>query len=136
MEGRARQESEGEDCQWKGLRRAWCWGEKTFRKELLDLIELERSEQHYGEELIESIEQEAQRLIAEMLKATGWAEEDLGQHRQEDQKKVRIAAKLRKQTTVGWKWIAAQRSPVVHCNVWFAATKFVSSMLPDGGEGA
>ena len=77
MEGRARQETEGEDPQWKGLRQAWCWGEKTFRKELLDLIELERTEQHYGEELVESMEQEAQRLIAEMLNATGWSEKDL-----------------------------------------------------------
>jgi hypothetical protein len=44
-------------------------------------------------ELVESMEQEAQRLIAEMLKATGWTEQDLGRHRKGGQQKVRIAAK-------------------------------------------
>ena len=121
MEGRARQETEREDPQWKGLRQAWCWGEKAFRKELLDLIELERTEQHYGEELLESMEQEAQRLIAEMLKATGWSEKDLGQHRKGDPQKVRIAAKLRKQTTVGWKWIAEK----LHMGHWRSAANAV-----------
>jgi hypothetical protein len=96
MEGRARQESEGEDPQWKGLLQAWCWGEKAFPKELRDLIALERTEQPYGEELIESMEQEAQRLIAEMLQATGWTEQDLAQHRKGGQQKVRMAVKLRK----------------------------------------
>jgi hypothetical protein len=99
----------------------WCWGEKTFREELLELIELERTEQHYGEELIESMEQEAQRLIAQMLKATGWTEKDLGQHRKGDPKKVRIAAKLRKQTTVGWKWIAEK----LHMGHWRSAVNAV-----------
>ena len=85
------------------------------------MIELERTEQHYGEELLESMEQEAQRLIAEMLKATGWSEKDLGQHRKGDPQKVRIASKLRKQTTVGWKWIAEK----LHMGHWRSAASAV-----------
>jgi putative transposase len=125
MEGRRRQENEGEDQQWEGLRRAWCWGEDAFRRELLELIGQERTEQHYGEEVVESIEREAERLIAEMLEAAGWTEQDLGQRRKGDKQKVRIAATLRKKTTIGWKWIADK----LHMGHWRSAANAVRLRL-------
>ena len=97
---------EQEDTTWQGLRRAWCWGEAAFREELLELIEQERAEHHYGEEIVESVEREAERLLAQMIKDIGWTEKDLAEHRKADDGKVRIAAALRAGSTVGWKWIA------------------------------
>ena len=106
MEEKRAQEQEAEDTVWKQLRRGWCWGTAEFREELLSLIEQERSEYHYGEEIIESAEREAERLMAEMMNAIGWTEKDLNEHRKSDRRKVKIAESLRGRTTVGWKWIA------------------------------
>ena len=55
MEERKAQEMEQEDSAWKQLRRGWCWGEAAFREELLGLIEQERSEHHYGEEIVATV---------------------------------------------------------------------------------
>ena len=59
--------------------------------------------------------------IAEMLRGTGWTEKDIGQHRKADEQKERMAAKLRKQTTVGWKWIAEK----LHMGHWRSAANAV-----------
>ena len=91
---------------WKQLRRSWSWGEADFREQLLGLIEEERSEHHYGEEIIESVEREADRLLAEMMQAIKWTERDLREHRKGDRHKVQIATSLRARSTVRWKWIA------------------------------
>jgi putative transposase len=106
MEKRKNEESEAENPQWKRLRRGWCWGESTFREQLLELIGEEQAEHHYGEEIAESLERQAEQLMGEMLEALGWAEEELGKRRKGDKQKVRMAAELRSRTTVSWKWIA------------------------------
>ncbi len=43
-------------------------------------------------EIVTSVEREAERLMAEMLKATDWTEQDLREHSKGDRRKVRIAA--------------------------------------------
>ncbi|MBC8096464.1 MAG: hypothetical protein H7Y43_11680 [Akkermansiaceae bacterium] len=62
---------------WKKLRRGWCWGPKGFREELLEMIGEKEGSQHHGKELKE------------------W-----------DEQKARMAERLRKETTMGWQWIA------------------------------
>jgi len=47
-------------------------GSKEFREEMLELIGQKQGNQHYGEELKESDEQKARRLLAEMLHKAGW----------------------------------------------------------------
>jgi putative transposase len=91
---------------WKRLRRGWCWGPKGFREELLELIGQKQGRQHYGEELRESDEQKAERLVAEMLRKSGWTEAELRRRRKGDAKKARMAAQLRAGTTMTWPWIA------------------------------
>lgn len=91
---------------WKRLRRGWCWGPKGFREELLELIGQKQGRQHYGEELRESDEQKAERLVAEMLRKSGWTEAELRRRRKGDAKKARMAAQLRAETTMTWPWIA------------------------------
>lgn len=91
---------------WKGLRRGWCWGPKGFREELLEMIGEKQGKQHHGEELRESDEQKGERLTRAMLRAAGWTETELRKHRKGDKKKVRMAVRLREETTMSWSWIA------------------------------
>jgi len=67
-----------ESADWKRLRRGWCWGAKEFREEMLELIGQKQGNQHYGEELKESDEQKAQRLLAEMLHKAGGEKRSCG----------------------------------------------------------
>lgn len=90
---------------WKKLRRGWCWGPKRFREELLEMIGEEQGKQHHGEELRESEEQKAQRLIVQLLEKEGWTEDELKRRRKGDVKKARMAARLRSETTVTWEWL-------------------------------
>jgi REP element-mobilizing transposase RayT len=106
MEARRRQEMNQESGEWKSLRRGWCWGPKDFREELLERIGDQKGSQHYGEELRESDEQKARRLIGEMLDKAGWTEKDLERRPKGDGKKAKMAARLRSETTMTWRWIA------------------------------
>ncbi len=99
------------------------WGEKTFREELLGMIGEKRSEHHHGEELEESAAQKAERLLDQMLRKARWREADLAERRKGDEVKVQIAARLRTQTTMSWKWIA-QRLRMGH---WRSAANAVRS---------
>ena len=108
MEERQRQEMSQENPEWKPIRRGWYWGPKDFREELLERIGDKKGAQHHGEELRESDEQKARRLIADMLGKLGWTEKDLGRRPKGDGKKAKMAARLRTETTMTWQWIAEQ----------------------------
>ena len=94
--------------QWKEVRRGWCLGDKAFRKELLAQIAERAGESHYGDELRESAEEKAERIICQELKRLGWREEDLARSRKGEPRKVRIARRLREETTATLKWIASR----------------------------
>lgn len=106
MEQRKELEWSRESEDWKRLRRGWCWGPKEFREEILELIGHKQGQHHYGEELKESDEQKAERLVGGMLRKEKWSEEDLKRRRKGDPKKARMAAKLRSETAMTWQWIA------------------------------
>jgi len=106
IEQRKELEWSQEHSDWKKLRRGWCWGPKSFREELLEKIGEKRGGQHYGEELGESDEQKAERLVRQMLRQKGWTETDLGKRKKSDRKKAAMAARLRRETTMKWEWIA------------------------------
>ena len=106
MEQRRELERSQENGEWKRLRRGWCFGPKNFREELLDQIGRQQGKQHCGEELRESEEQKAGRLIGQALKQFKWTEEDLKARRKGDMMKARLANRLRSETTVTWPWIA------------------------------
>ena len=92
--------------EWKKVRRGWCLGDDSFRKELLAQIAERAGDSHYGEELRESAEAKAQRIVAEELKRIAWEEADLLKHRKGHRGKVKIARRLRQETTMTLKWIA------------------------------
>jgi hypothetical protein len=106
MEQRKEAEVSRANSDWKKLRRGWCWGAKDFREELLELIGRKQGKQHHGEELNESDEQKAERLVGQMLRAGGWTEEELKHRPKGDIKKARMAARLRTETAMTWLWIA------------------------------
>jgi hypothetical protein len=62
--------------------------------------------QHYGAERQESGEAKAERLVREELAKLGWAEEQLVHRRKGDAEKVRIARRLRAETTMTLAWMA------------------------------
>jgi hypothetical protein len=65
-----------------------------------------KTKPHCGEELKESEEQKARRLVGEMLREAGWREEELKRRGKGDARKARMAARLRVETTMPWSWIA------------------------------
>jgi putative transposase len=110
MEHRKEQEQNLECADWNKLRRSWCWGPLGFQEKLLELVGQRQGKHHYGEELRESDEQKALRLISEMLGKAGWTEAELKFRRKGDPIKAWIAARLRAETTMTWPWIAARLS--------------------------
>ena len=101
----ARRQGEA-DKEFKPVRRGWCLGGEGFRQELLEQIAGQRSACHDGEELVESEEARAHRLIEHALRKKGWGVEALRARRKGDPFKVRLAEQLRAQTTVTARWIA------------------------------
>ena len=125
MERRAEGERAKESGDWKQLRRGWCWGPKTFREERLDRIGERRTRAHEGPEIREAEEQKAERLIGGMLRQAGWKEGELEQRAKGDKRKVRIAERLRGETTMTWEWIA-KRLRMGHWRTAFNAARAVS----------
>ena len=111
--------AEQRSAQWKAVRRGWCLGEEQFRRELLEQVLERAGTHHYGEEIGQSAEEKARRIIAEELAKMDWEEADLGRRRKGDAGKVRIARRLRRETTVSKRWIANQLSMGTVSNVTF-----------------
>lgn len=120
MEARRVGEREKE---FKPLRRGWFLGDKQFRKELLAQMTQQRGEWHYGAELQECAEAKAERLIERELATKGWTEATLQERAKGDVFKVRLAERLRAETTVTVKWIAQRlhmgtRGHLTHLLYW------------------
>jgi REP element-mobilizing transposase RayT len=104
----ALRQSEGCVEAYEEARRAWSVGSEAFQKELVEAAkgELGPNQNHYGADRRESEENRAQRLVTEELNRMGWSEEELRTRRKWDKEKVRLAARLRKETSMSLKWIA------------------------------
>ncbi len=89
---------EGEE--FKPIRRGWCLGEETFRKELLAQMSERIGAEHYGEERTETAEAIAEKIIAAELKRRRWKEDELKRRPKGDAAKVALAAQLRAETTL------------------------------------
>ena len=111
------------DEEFKAVRRGWFLGDKQFGKELLAQMAGRRGDWHYGEELEQSAEASAEKLIASELKRKGWSQADLKTRRKGDAFKVKLAERLRAETTVTLKWIAQRlqmgtRGHLTHLLYW------------------
>ena len=88
----------------------WCLGNDQFRQELLQQM-LALPERHYGgPEWQETAEKKARHILSEELQKLGWDLEGLKQRRKSDPEKIKIARRLRSQTTMTLAWIAQHLS--------------------------
>ena len=99
-----RAEEAGAD--YKRLRRGWCFGTDSFRKELLGQMKERLGAEHYGAERQETAEAQAEGIVREELKRRHWRDEDLGRRAKGDAGKVEMAVRLRAETVMTVKWIA------------------------------
>ena len=105
MEERRAQETGGD---WRAVRRGWCLGDDTFRQELLAQAHEREGEHHYGGQRRETAEEKAGRIVAEELDTRDWSEAELARRPKGDVEKVGMAQRLRRETSVTLKWIAAR----------------------------
>jgi REP element-mobilizing transposase RayT len=105
MEARRLEETDDEAL--KTFRRGWCVGGDEFRKQMLEKMEGKLGEHHSGELRRETAEAKAKRIVAQALRRLGWKETELASRRKSDPAKLAIAARLRKETTLSIKSIAA-----------------------------
>ena len=108
MEARRQQGSAGQE--WKPVERGWCLGSEEFRAELLARMAPRLGESHSGGLRQESAEAKAERIIAEALRRLGWKEKDLRERPKSEQSKVELAQRLRQETTLTMRHIAARLS--------------------------
>ncbi len=103
MEARRR---EGDGQEWAAIRRGWFFGAQELKEELLTRASERVRAQHCGAERQGSGEAKAERLVREQLAKEGWREVDLKRRRKGDPGKVRIARRLRAETTMTLRWVA------------------------------
>ncbi len=103
LEGRRGAEDATE---YRMIRRGWCFGDETFRKELLEQVSQRIGREHFGEERHESQVERAERLIEEELRKRRLRESDLPALAKGDPRKIQIAQRLREETMVTVRWIA------------------------------
>jgi REP element-mobilizing transposase RayT len=104
----ARRLERGDEEGFETLRRGWCVGGEAFRREQLKRMEGKLGAHHSGQLRLEAAEAKAERIIEEELKRSGWKEADLVKRRKGDEGKIRIAVRLRRETTLTIKRIAAR----------------------------
>ena len=92
----------------KVFRRGWCLGSKEFKNQMLEKIEGRLGEHHSGELRCETAEAKAERIITEELSRLGWSRAELAARAKSDPAKLAMAARLRKETTLSIKAIAAR----------------------------
>ena len=105
LEERRGQESETD---YKGLRRGWCFGGETFREELLGQMQERMGPEHYGSARQETAAAKAERLVGEEMKRRKWSVAELDRRAKGDPGKVALAVRLRAETDMTVKWIAAR----------------------------
>jgi REP element-mobilizing transposase RayT len=106
MERRRGEETDEEAL--KGLRRGWCVGSGAFQREMLARMEGELGESHAGELRGQVAAAKAERILAEELHRRGWERQELARRSKSDTDKLEIAARLRRETTMTIKAIAAR----------------------------
>ena len=105
MEARRLEEEDDESL--KPVRRGWCLGSREFREQMLEKAGQEIRPSHSGELRQESAALKAGRIVREELRRLGWQESELERRRKNDPDKLAMAARLRRETILPIKSIAA-----------------------------
>ena len=104
----ARRQAETAAEEFRAIRRGWCLGPPEFRKAKLIRMGEKLGPSHAGELHQESAAAKAERIMAEELRSRNLTEQELQSRRKGDPAKMAIAARLRNETTLSLKSIAAQ----------------------------
>jgi putative transposase len=88
------------------LRRGWHLGGQAFLSRLLDQLDGKVSENHEARERADTAEAKAERIIQASLRELGWTEGDLRERHKCAPEKVRMAQRLRAETTLSLKRVA------------------------------
>ena len=104
----ARRAEIGDEQAVSQLRRGWFVGSELFKAQLLEKIDGKLGEHHSGALHRETAQAKAERIICEELRRLGWHESDLALRAKSDPTKMQIAARVRNETTLSIKEIAAR----------------------------
>jgi len=104
----ARRAEEADEQALQPLRRGWCLGSDTFKQQMLERTAGRSGDHHSGVLRQKRAEVKAGRIIEEELRRLGWQESELVERRKTDPGKLALAARLRRETTLPLKWIAAR----------------------------
>ena len=125
MEQRRGQEAEAD---YRQIRRDWCLGDEDFRNELITSAVGRVGPSHHSARRQETGQEKAERIVRDELKRRGWEEQDLPDQPKGAKAKVAMARRLRKETTMTLKWIAAR----LKMGNW----TYVSNLLNAGNKNA
>jgi putative transposase len=92
----------------RALQRGWCLGSGEFKRKLLSRKAEGLRKYHTGGLYGASGVQKAKQIVAEELKRRGWDKSELNRRRRSDPAKLEIAARLRLETTLPIRSIAAR----------------------------
>lgn len=92
---------------WRALRRGWCFGSEAFRGELLKRLRATTGNTRRTPVPPEAQIQLGRMILAEELARLGWNAAELMRRRKTDPAKVAIAQRLRRETPLSLRWIAA-----------------------------
>lgn len=110
------------------LRRGWRFGGEAFLARLLDRVEGKSTSQHHARERRETAEAKAERIVAEMLALIGWSEADLLARGKCVPEKVRIAQRLRAETTLTLQRVAQR----LQMGTWTNLSKLLADAQKKG----
>jgi putative transposase len=105
MEAQRHQETDEEAL--RAMRRGWYLGSNNFREQLLQQMDGKLGHNHAGTLHQESAQARAERIVAEELHRLGWDKAQLAARPKSDPAKLALAARLRRETTLPLKSIAA-----------------------------
>lgn len=127
----ARRREQLDEDSLKSIRQGWCLGSEEFKREMLERMEGKLGEHHSGELRLAGVAAKADRIIAEELGRLGWSEPELTTRRKSDPDKLAIAARLRRETTLPLKAIAAR----VHLGTSKSANTRLHQWMKSNGAG-
>jgi len=104
----ARRVEPGDEEAMKALRRGWCLGSQAFKQQQLEALDGRVGQHHFGAIRLEVAQAKAERIIGQELRRLNWQEADLSSRRKRDPAKLEIALRLRKETTLSVKQMAAR----------------------------
>ena len=104
----ARRLEEVDPAALREFRRGWCLGSKEFRQQMLERMDGKLGENHSGALRRENAQAKADRIISEELRKLGWKRRELKARPKSDPDKLAIAARVRRETTLTIKDIAAR----------------------------